>query len=49
MLKQIFRKINEILTRRCEQAGEIPLRGKQISEMLTLDSEILAPSIKYIS
>jgi hypothetical protein len=49
MLKQIFRKINEILTRRCEQAGEMSLRGKQISEMLTLDSEILAPLIKYVN
>jgi hypothetical protein len=49
MLKQISRKINEILTRRCEQANEMPLRGKQISEMLTLDNEILTPSIKYVN
>jgi hypothetical protein len=49
MLRQVSKKINEMLTRRCEQAGKMPLRGKQISEMLTLDNEMLTPSIKYIS
>jgi hypothetical protein len=49
MLRQISRKINEMLTKRCEQVNEMLLRGKQISEMLTLDSEILAPLMKYIN
>jgi hypothetical protein len=49
MLKQISRKINEMLTRRCEQAGEMFLRGKQVSEMLTLDNEMLAPLMKYVN
>jgi hypothetical protein len=49
MLKQVSRKVNEMLTRRCEQTNEMPLRGKQISEILTLDSEMLTPSMRYVN
>jgi hypothetical protein len=44
-LQKDQRNINETLRANRRDA----LRGKQISEMLTLDNEILAPPIKYIN